>query len=252
MKKITALLLAVLMLLSLCACGNNQDNGDTSNLNSTTSTETQESTSSGNGWKVDELDKEISISTYSDDNYFYDYKVFNGDEVIDEGTDVQKDFKTKEFDKYTSVEITPKEGTEYPPFNFGKNRLRIKALNMKFEVIVSALAKVVINIEEKSISVQSRDGECEILLLPTGVESGFHFNRTEISRMEFKVGTNSKITLLDGKSFKVENDKAEETSVYVETNASIPKVLEKTYTDKAYKITLDKFEPLEHTYTKIS
>ena len=38
--------------------------------------------------------------------------------LIDEGTDVKRDFKTKEFEKYTSVEITPKSGTEYPQFNF--------------------------------------------------------------------------------------------------------------------------------------
>ena len=252
MKKIIALLLAVLMLLSLCACGNNQDNGDTSNLNSTPSTNTQESTSSGNGWKGAELSKTISISTHEEDNYYYDYKVFNGDEIIDEGTDVKRDFKTKEFDKYTSVEITPKSGTEYPQFNFSKNGLNIKVLDTKFVINARALYKIVINVEEKSVSVQSRDGEGVIYIAPLEKESGFYIDRTEISRMEFKVGTNSKITLIDNKSFKVENDNAEETSVYVETTASIPKVLEKTYTDKAYKITLDKFEPLEHTYTKIS
>ncbi len=252
MKKIIALFLAVLMLFSLCACGNDQDTDSGSNLNSTTSTETQESTNSNDGWKKAGMSKTISISTFSDDSYFYDYKVIKDGEVIDEGTDVKRDFKTKEFDKYSVVEITPKAGTEYPLFNFSDNGLHINVLNMKFAIEARALSKIVINVEEKSVSVQSRDGEGVIYLAPTEDDSGFYIDRREITRMEFKVGTNSKITLLDGKSFKVENDKAEETTVYVETNASIPKVLEKTYTDKEYQIEIKDFETMEHTYNKIS
>ncbi len=246
MKKIIAVLLAILMLFSLCSCGNNQEeiSFDDFNTDSTTNkTENNPSVDDTPTTKASftSLDTSGEISTYN-------YKIIKNNKTLEENiAQCQYGAETysKEFPQDAIIEVTlPDEN-----MSATKHSLSVWALGMKFEFNAKKFKKLTINLPEKRVQLDCDDSDLDLKVCPN---DGFGVDNDKIQSIEITgKGQIEFSTPGDGKTFRVKHSQAIQTSFVMR---ALNGYMDTLSLDKEYEIEITDFSSstYEYTYKKIS
>lgn len=235
MKRIIALFLVVFMILSLCACGNQEKTNSKASKDETSSSENIPTTCA-------------VFSTIADVRY----KIIRNGKILDERNVKTEDFadkKSKDFPEDSIIEIIPDNKTT----TNSKTWISIHTSGFKMYYDSKDFKKMVIDLAKKNISVDANGEEVELTIFP-GPEDGLGITNRSISEIFVSgKGQMSFQTTGDGKTFKLsQNDNNKMlfdamigTGMYAES-------IYQTSTDKEFEIVITDFDEAKHTYTKIS
>lgn len=247
MKKFSALLLAILMLFSLCACGGNQGATSSDDVDTNSTTNKTENTSSVADVPMTKasftsLDTSGEISTYN-------YKIIKNNKTLEENiAQCQYGAETysKEFPQDAIIEVTlPDEN-----MSATKHSLSVWALGMKFEFNAKKFKKLTINLPEKRVQLDCDDSDLELKVCPS---DGFGVDKDKVQSIEITgKGQIEFSTPGDGKTFRVKHSQAIQTSFVMR---ALNGYMDTLSLDKEYEVVITDFTPdnsYEYTYNKIS
>ncbi len=247
MKKIIALFLAILMLFSLCACGNNQGTISSDDVDTNSTTNKTENNSSVNDVPTTKasfssLDSSGKISTYN-------YKIINNNKTFEENSvkcQYGASTNSKDFPQDSIIEVTlPDESATDT-----KYALSVWALGMKFEFNAKKFKKFIINLPEKSVQLDCDDSDLTLKICPS---DGFGVDHDKVQSIEITgKGQIEFSTPGDGKTFRVKHSQAIQTSFVMR---ALNGYMDTLSLDKEYEVVITDFTPdnsYEYTYNKIS